>query len=102
MKKNSFTLFLTIVITAIFSILSLNYFQVKSLKTDNLKNKIIYIQAKNHMDFLISLSKDYDFNEKIEIQNSDFEIFAIKIDNSIHYFVKSKNYSINLHEEKSL
>lgn len=100
--KKSFSLFLTVIIIGIFSFVALNYFQIKSLKTYNLKNQIVYIQGKNHLDFLKKISKVHDFKDKFEIQNSDFEIYAIKQENKIHYFVKSKKESVNLYAFEEL
>ncbi len=100
--KKSFSLFLTILIIGTFSFVSIKYFELKSFKTNNIKNQIVYIQAKNHMNFLKKISKTYDFNEKLEVQNSEFLIYALKKDSNIHYFVKSKKESINLYEKDEI
>lgn len=100
--KKSFSLFLTILIVGIFSFVAMNYFETKSFKTYNIKNQIVYIQGKNHMSFIKKISNIYDFSEKLEIQNSEFEIYALKKENIIHYFVKSKDNSVNLYEKKVL
>jgi len=102
MNKKAYVLFLTLIIVVIFSVVSLNYFQIKSLKTENIKSQIVYIQAQNHMDFLEDISKEYDFISKFEIQNNDFEIYAIKENSEIHYFVKSKKDEVNIHKSKDL
>ena len=103
--KKSFTLFSTLILIFIFSILLINIFEVKSLNSINIKNQHQYIQAKNHLMFLeeyINIQKDFSLLEKLEIENSYFDIFAKikKIDEKyeINLYVSSKNYDIRLHK----
>ena len=53
--KKAYTLLLTIVLITIFSVLGIFILETKSLKNTNLTNQYLYIQAKNHKNFL----KDY-------------------------------------------
>ncbi|MCP4970399.1 MAG: hypothetical protein GY932_07390 [Arcobacter sp.] len=103
----SFTLFYTIVLVFLFSILSIYIFQIKSLNYENIKNQHQYIQAKNHMRFLeeytISL-KNLNQIYKIEIKDNDFFIFGNinkkpKSNYEANLYIKSKLHNISLHKK---
>ena len=67
--KKSYTLLITIVLITLFSVLSIFILETKSLRTENLTNQYLYIQAKNHRNFL----KDY--LKSIDLEGiSSFEI----------------------------
>lgn len=53
--KKSYTLFITIVLITLFSYLSISILETKALRSENLSNQYLNIQAKNHMIFF----KDY-------------------------------------------
>ena len=99
-NKKSFILFLTISIIGILSIVLINYFQIKSFKIKNISEYKTYIQAQNHMSILKEITSEKKFEEKIEIQNSEFKIYAFKKDTYIHYFIEAKHSQIKLHESK--
>lgn len=54
MKKKAFTLFSTLILVALFSVLIIKIFEVKSLSSHNILYQHSYIQAKNHLRFLES------------------------------------------------
>jgi competence protein ComGC len=104
--NKAFTLFSTLILIFIFSILLINIYEVKSINSTNIIKQYSYIQAKNHLTFLneylLSL-KDYKLLEKIEIKDNKFNIYSIlkKIDTSYeaHLYVKSKIYNISVHKK---
>ena len=102
--KKAYTLLLTIVLITIFSVLGIFILETKSLKNTNLTNQYLYIQAKNHKNFLKDYIKELDLKDinRIEIEDELFDIFAqIKSKDSIYaidIFVKAKNYDISLYE----
>ncbi|CAI8227282.1 MAG: hypothetical protein ABF301_00645 [Sulfurovum sp.] len=98
--KKSFILFLTITIVGISSIVFINYYQINSFKIKNLSEYKTYIQAKNHMSILKEISVNFDFDEELSLQNSEFKIYALKKDEFIHYFVESTDKQIKLYEKK--
>lgn len=108
MNKNSFTLLITLFFVFLISILTVNILETKSIKNKNIENKYLYIQAKNHINFLKqyiqTLTKDELKNTKhILIKNDLYKIEAfIKNENSIftiEMFVKSKNTDISLYKQ---
>ena len=103
--KKSYTLLITIILITIFSYLAVSILQTKSLRNVNLTNQYLYIQAKNHKNFLKDYLKSIDLNgiNSFEIKDDLFNIYAkIEKNNSIftiHIFVKAKNYDISLYEK---
>lgn len=109
MKKDSFTLFSTLILIFIFSILVVNIFETKSMSSTNIQKQYNYIQAKNHLYFLeeyISSLKNFDTIEKIEIEDSFFNIFADITKKSKNHqanlYVKSKLHNISIHKVISI
>ena len=103
--KKSYTLLITIVLITLFSVLSIFILETKSLRSENLTNQYLYIQAKNHKNFLKDYLKSIDLNdiENFEIEDNLFDIYA-KIEKNdstftIDIFVKAKEYDISLHEQ---
>ncbi len=102
--KKSFTLLITIFLLSIFSYLAISILQTKSLRNTNLQNQYLFIQAKNHKDFLKSYIKSLDLKDinHLLIEDEIFEIYAIinKKTSSyeINLFVKAKEFDISLHE----
>lgn len=102
--KKSYTLLITIILITIFSFLGVSILQTKSLRNENLVNQYLYIQAKNHKNFLKDYLKSIDLNgiNSFEIKDDLFNIYAkIEKNNSIFtidIFVKAKEYDISLHE----
>ena len=103
--KKAYTLLLTIVLITIFSVLGIFILETKSLKNTNLTNQYLYIQAKNHKNFLKDYLKSIDLTNinHFEINDDLFDIYAkIEKNNSIftiHIFVKAKDYDISLYEK---
>ncbi len=106
MRKKSFTLFSTLVLILIFSILIINIFETKSMSSSNIQKQYTYIQAKNHLKFLeeyIYSLKDFKTIDKIEIEDNHFGIFADIIKEVKNYevdlYVKSKLHNISIHKK---
>lgn len=103
--KKAYTLLLTIILITLFSVLGIFILETKSLKSENLTNQYLYIQAKNHKNFLKDYLKSIDLNgiNDFEIKDDLFDIYAkIEKNNSIFtidIFVKAKEYDISLHEK---
>ena len=106
MRKNSFTLFSTLVLIFIFSILALKIFELKAISSVNIVNQYNYIQAKNHLKFLeeyVNFLDDLESFDKIQIKNEKFEINALinKIENKkydIELIVKNVNSNIRVYK----
>lgn len=107
--NKAFTLFSTLILIFIFSILLINIYETKSINSTNIIKQYTYIQAKNHLaflnEYLISL-KDYTLLERIDIEDAKFDIYATleNIDTSYeaHLYVKSKLYNISVHKKMIL
>ena len=103
--KRSYTLLITIIIISLFSFLAISILQTKSLRAENLTNQYLYIQAKNHKNFLKDYLRSIDLEgiTSFEIEDEIFKIYAkIEKNNSIftiNVFVKAKDYDISLHEK---
>lgn len=100
--KKSFTLFLTIIIVGISTIILITYFQVQSFKAKNISDYTSYIQGQNHLDFLKDVCEKYEFEDSIEITNSKYTIKCFKKDSNIHYFIKEQNGALKLHEKSKI
>lgn len=80
MMKKAFTLFSTLVLVFIFSVIIVNIFEVKSLSSVNIQKQYKYIQAKNHLVFLEEYVKslaDLEKLNKIQIKDEKYIIFAL-------------------------
>lgn len=105
--KKSYVLLLSVILITLFSYLSIKIATTKALKNENEINHYLYIQAKNHKEFLkeyIYSLKDLEEIEHLNIQNDSFEIEAfIKKEESKNFFiqiyVKSKYYDISVYEK---
>lgn len=102
--KKSFSLLITIFLLSIFSYLAVSILETKSLRNTNLQNQYLYLQAKNHKEFLKSYINSIDLNDisHLSIKDDFFEIYSIinKQDSNfnIDLFVKSKKFDISIHE----
>ncbi len=88
----------------IFSVLGIFILETKSLRSTNLTNQYLYIQAKNHKNFLKEYIKDIDLTNinHLKIDDDLFDIYA-KVEPKdstfiIDIFVKAKDYNISLYE----
>ena len=103
--KKSYTLLITITLITLFSVLGIFILETKSLRSENLTNQYLYIQAKNHKNFLKDYIKSIDLTNinDFEIEDDLFDIYAkIEKNNSIftiHIFVKAKDYDLSLYEK---
>ena len=103
--KKAYSLLMTITLITLFSVLGIFILETKSLRSENLTNQYLYIQAKNHKNFLKDYLKSIDLNgiNDFEIKDDLFDIYAkIEKNNSIftiHIFVKAKDYDISLYEK---
>lgn len=108
--KKSFTLFSTLVLVFIFSILAVNLYEIKSISSINIQNQYKYIQAKNHLIFLEEYLKNLeslDSLEKVQIENEKFEIIALieKIEEEkyeIEMWVKAIDFNIRVYKKEVL
>ena len=103
--KKSFTLFSTLILIFIFSMLAIKIYEVKSISSINITNQYRYIQAKNHLIFLeeyIHSIDDLKTLDKIQIENIKFDIFALikKVDvkYEIELIVKAIDSDIRLYK----
>lgn len=108
--KKSFTLFSTLVLVFIFSIIAVNLYEIKSISSINIQNQYKYIQAKNHLLFLEEYLKNLeslDSLEKVQIENEKFEIIALieKIEEEkyeIEMWVKAIDFNIRVYKKEVL
>lgn len=106
--KKSFTLFSTLVLVFIFSILAVNLYEIKSVSSVNIQNQYKYIQAKNHLLFLEEYLKNLDSLdtlEKVQIENEKFEIIALieKIEEEkyeIEIWVKAIDFNVRVYKKR--
>ncbi len=102
--KKSYSLLITITLITLFSVLGIFILETKSLRSENLTNQYLYIQAKNHKNFLKDYLKSIDLTNinHFEINDDLFDIYAkVEAKNStfvIDIFVKAKDYDISLYE----
>ena len=104
--KKSFTLLITIFLLSIFSYLTIFILETKSLRNTNLQNQYLYIQAKNHKEFLKSYINSIELQDisDLKVEDEVFDIYAqIEVlSNStyaINLYVKAKEFDISIHEE---
>lgn len=103
--KKSYVLLVTLFLVTVFAFLSSQILEKKSLQSINLQNQYLYIQGKNHMNFLKNYIKTLNLENvnKIEIYDEKFLIYAnIKEENKDYIadiFVKSKYKNISLYEK---
>jgi hypothetical protein len=101
----SFSLLVTLFLLSIFSYLALSILETKSLRNTNLQNQYLYIQAKNHKEFLKEYIKSIDLEniKHFSIEDKSFNIYSLikkrENDYEIDLFVKSKIFNISIHEK---
>ncbi len=108
--KKSFSLFSTLVLIFIFSILALKIYEISSINSKNIINQYKYLQAQNHLKFLqeyIHSLENLDLLNKIQIKDEFFEIFAYisKLENQnyeIEFSVKAIDFDIRVHKKTIL
>lgn len=101
--KKSYTLLITIVLITIFAYLSSLILETKALKSQNLRNQYLYVQAKNHKNFLKEYLETLDLKSftEIKIEDEFFLIHAIKSQDlkSMNLYIKSKEFDIRITEK---
>jgi hypothetical protein len=102
--KKAYTLLITIVLITLFSVLGIFILETKSLRSVNLTNQYLYIQAKNHKEFLKDYLKSINLTgiNHLKIEDDLFDIYA-KVEPKdstfiLDIFVKAKDYDISLYE----
>ena len=102
--KKAYILLITITLITLFSVLGIFILETKSLRSENLTNQYLYIQGKNHKNFLKDYLKSIDLTNinHFEIKDDLFDIYAkVEPKNStfvIDIFVKAKDYDISFYE----
>ena len=106
MKKKSFTLFSTLILVFIFSMLTVKIFEVKSISSINIENQYNYIQGKNHLIFLeeyLNSLNDLSGLDKIQIENNSYDIYALvkKVDTKyeIELIVEAIDFDIRIYKK---
>lgn len=98
--KKAYTLFITLSLLLIFSILAKQILEVNSLKYEAIKQEAIYLQAKNHLRFLEEylISLDLKNIENIKIEDSFFQISARKTprEDAFLLIVESFDYKVRV------
>lgn len=98
--KKSFTLIITIFLFSIFAYLCVEILNTKAIRSENLKNQFLYIQAKNHLNFLESYLKNIDLKDinSLKIEDDFFNIKAQKSEDFKGYFlsVSSNDFNVRL------
>jgi len=97
--KNGFSSLITLLLLSIFAGLLIFTFEVKAIKSENIKNEYLQIQAKLHMDFLNDISKTLN-DETIKTLEFNDDVFRLKIEvleNTIELYVSSVHHNVSLH-----
>lgn len=98
--KKSYVLFITLVLVLVFSILLNFILEVNSLRSESFKQKHLFLQAKNHFEFLEEYFLNIDLKDlkSLKIEDDIFEIKAQKEKegNSFLLSVTSKEFDIRL------
>ena len=111
LNKKAFTLLITILLVSICSYLTVNILQTQAFKNKTIESKYLYIQAKNHKDFLKeylnSLKKEkLKSLNKLELPNKTFNIEAfIEKKNSeflVDIIITAKKQNIRVYEHFTL
>jgi hypothetical protein len=105
-NKKAFTLFSTLVLLFVFSLLVIKIFETKSIASQNIINEYKYIQAKNHLIFLeeyIKTIANLDTVETLKIEDDNFDILTkikkLSTKYEINLYVKSLNSNVRLHKK---
>ena len=75
-------------------------FEVKALKSENLKNEYLQTQARLHLDFLDSVAQDITDNT-INTLTYEEGIFSMRIENYVdrlELFVYANQHNVSLHK----
>ncbi|WP_418180258.1 hypothetical protein ACNSOL_09060 [Aliarcobacter lanthieri] len=102
--KKSYTLIITLILLVVFSIVANQILENSSLGNESLKQKVLYIQAKNHLEFLEEylLSINLKDIEKIQINDDSFEIKAQKSKEFEGFFLDIKSFDFDIRVTKKL
>lgn len=103
--KKAYTLLITITLVTLFAYLTSVILETKSLRSQNLSNQYLYLQAKNHMNFFKNYINSLDLKEinHLQIEDDLFDIYAsIEFKENVYIsnlYVKAKDYDISIHEK---
>lgn len=94
--KHSFSILIMFAIITLFSALGIFMFEIKSLKSENIKNEYLQTQAQLHLEFLTDLVKtiedasistllynDNIFNLKIEVYTNRYELYVYATEQNV-------------------
>ena len=100
--KKSFTLFVTIVLFSVFTYVTFDILQTKAIKSENIKNQFLYIQAKNHISFLEDYLKNIDLKEidSLKVDDNFFDIKAQKSKDFEGYLLNVSSNDFNIRIKK--
>lgn len=96
--KKSFTLFVTIVLFSVFTYVTFDILQTKAIKSENIKNQFLYIQAKNHISFLEDYLKSIDLKDidSLKVDDNFFDIKAQKSKDFAGYLLSVSSNDFNI------
>ena len=96
--KKSFTLFVTIVLFSVFTYVTFDILQTKAIKSENIKNQFLYIQAKNHISFLEDYLKNIDLKDidSLKVDDNFFDIKAQKSKDFAGYLLSVSSNDFNI------
>lgn len=98
--KKSFTLLLTLSILILFSFLIVFVFEIKALKSENIKNEYLQTQAQLHLNFLDSVAQDIT-DDAINTLHYEDTVFSMRIENysnRLELFVYANQHAVSLHK----
>jgi len=105
--KNCYTLIITLILLVVFSTLANQILENSSLGNESIKQKVLYIQAKNHLEFLEEYILSIDLNdikniENLKIDDDLFEIKAQKSKEFSGYLLSIKSFDFDIRVTKKL
>jgi len=105
--KSSYTLIITLILLVVFSVLTNQILENSSLGNESIKQKVLYIQAKNHLEFLQEYILSLDLNdikniEKLKIDDDLFQIKAQKSKEFDGYLLSVKSFDFDVRVTKKL
>ena len=99
--KKSYSLLIIMVLILLFSSLIIFVFEIKSLRSENIKNEYLFTQATLHEQFLIQLTEHIKQDTTIEKLEFEEGLFTLKVTQSATQFeleVSANDYPIRLHK----
>ncbi|QKF58735.1 hypothetical protein ACNSOO_10860 [Aliarcobacter lanthieri] len=105
--KKAYTLIITLILLVVFSLVANQILENSSLGNESLKQKVLYIQAKNHLKFLeeyiLSLNlEDIESINNLKIDDDSFEIKAQKSKEFEGLLLDVKSFDFDIRVTKKL